>query len=438
MCTLLHWHCLVGVVWSTTTASAFVVHDCRRTPKPFPKLATKARISSPTQHRIILGAQSTDQDAPSRSAVDEKQNDKENERENLLEVAFCAIDFDNIAQPYMSRLESESTFVEFTDDGLIVPAGPVGKFKERLANLLAEPFVEVIIAGSVLVNSLLVAISTLDSLSPYMDRIRSGEFLVSFLFCFDFLGRWFSSSKDNGRHLLDPQFALDVLVVILPLVVGLSPTGFWDDTPLPSGLTSTSGLFNLELLRVLRLRRVLRDLSTFERFAERAMLGVAGKRAVNKLVQEWQLQLARVLLSLFTLVSVATGLIYTAEHNVNPSINNYFDALYFGLTTLTTVGFGDIAPLTWQGKLIVCGSILVGVAVVPAQAAALVEALLEREDIKRRARSRAPKELAKASGALPTANNAIALDTQRACPQCGATFHWSTAQFCYSCGEEFD
>jgi hypothetical protein len=124
------------------------------------------------------------------------------------------------------------------------------------------------------------------------------------------------------------------------LVVGLTPGSFWTDLGIfPSWLTSPSGLFNVKLIRVLRLRRVLKDLDTFERFIKRANLGILGTRTANN-VQEWQLQLCRVLLSLFTLVSVSTGLIYTAEHTVNPGINNYFDALYFGLTTLTTVGFG--------------------------------------------------------------------------------------------------
>ena len=97
-------------------------------------------------------------------------------------------------------------------------------------------------------------------------------------------------------------------------------------------------------------------------------------------VRPFQLQLARVLLSLFTLLSVSSGLIYTTEHGVNPDIPDYFSALYFGLTTLTTVGFGDIAPVTPQGKLVVCASILAGVAIIPAQAASLLDAILEYQN----------------------------------------------------------
>lgn len=400
-----------------------------------------ARITSSS---IVNLCQSTDQELTTSSQLGQDPKfdgemtygstafqDDENE------TFMCVIDFDDINSPYISSMESEATFIEFTEDGLCIPAGPVGQLKERLANILAEPFVELIIATSVLINSLLVALGTLDSLAPYMSWIRGGEIFVSILFCFDFLGRWISSNKDYGKHILNAQFAVDVVVVILPLVFGLTPASFWKDTPLPPGLTSPSGLFNLELLRVLRLRRVLKDMSTFERFAERALLGTAKKQKVKKLVQEWQLQLARVLLSIFTLVSVATGLIYTAEHDVNPSINNYFDALYFGLTTLTTVGFGDISPITWQGKLVVGSSILVGVAVVPAQAAALVEALLEREDIKRQARRR-PVDSILERNPSSTDNNILALDMAKACPDCGATFHWTSAQFCHTCGGELD
>ena len=159
-------------------------------------------------------------------------------------------------------------------------------------------------------------------------------------------------------------------------------------------------------------------------------------------MQDWQLQLARVALSLFTLISVATGLIYTAEHTVNPNINNYFDALYFGLTTLTTVGFGDVSPVTSQGKLIVCGSIVFGVAVVPGQAAALLEALLDRENLKSGRTVNGGSSRLVGTQKSSLGNDAeeatLALDTTARCSQCGASFHWSSASYCYKCGAKFD
>jgi voltage-gated potassium channel len=172
-------------------------------------------------------------------------------------------------------------------------------------------------------------------------------------------------------------------------------------------------------------QRLLRDMGTFTKFT--AALGLPGLGEV----QPYQLQLARVVVSIFTLLSVNAGLIYAAEHGVNPDIQNYFSALYFGLTTLTTVGFGDITPVTWQGKLVVGGSILAGVTIIPAQAALLVEALLDSQTEKERASRRNPSaDKTSSNDLLPSA----AIDANTPCPSCGATFHWTSANYCWSCG----
>ena len=47
---------------------------------------------------------------------------------------------------------------------------------------------------------------------------------------------------------------------------------------------------------------------------------------------------------------------YEAEKTVNPAFSDFFAALYFGLTTLTTVGFGDIYPITPAGRVVDCPS----------------------------------------------------------------------------------
>jgi voltage-gated potassium channel Kch len=363
------------------------------------------------------------------------------------ESDYCYVNLDDISAPFVSREDSESTFIEYSDDGMCLPAGPVGQLKEAIANFLVEPSVEILIALVVLLNSLLVALSTLDSLSYFLPYIRNGEIMIGTIFLGDFIARWFSSSRDEGGFIFDLQFVLDILVVILPLVVSTTPSAFWQEvTFLPSALTQPSGLFNLQLLRVLRLQRFLQDLDTFEPFVEQAL----GKTNMKtNIAQDWQLQLARVVLTLFTLISVSTGLIYTAEHLTNPNINNYFDALYFGLTTLTTVGFGDVSPVTWQGRLIVCGSIIFGVAVVPAQAAALLEALLDRENVRNGRTSNGDNRMAKNghdamigtnkfSSPSRADDSVLALDTTTNCSRCGASFHWSCARYCYKCGEEIE
>ena len=319
-------------------------------------------------------------------SIDDLATNGNYENNNDYEPNYCVLNLDDVSQPYVTLPYSKSTFIEYTYDGQVIPAGPIGQAKEITANFLIEPSVEIIVALVVLLNSSLVALSTFDALIKFTPAIRNGEIVIGVIFLVDFIARWFSLSKDAFRFVLDPQFFINVLVVILPLVgtIILMNESFWKITPfltIPSALSQPSGLFNLRLLRVLRLRRFLQDLETFEKFTSRALEKTNMRRSDSNVVKDWQLQLARVVLLLFTLLSVSTGLIYTAEQSVNPNINNYFDALYFGLTTLTTVGFGDVSPVTWQGKLVVCGSIVFGVVVVPGQAAALLEALLDRENV---------------------------------------------------------
>lgn len=91
----------------------------------------------------------------------------------------------------------------------------------------------------------------------------------------------------------------------------------------------------------------------------------------------------------------------------------------------------DIVPITVGGKLVVMGSILAGVAIVPSQAAALVEAFLSRQDAKRnRYTVSAEPRAASRDG------NKMVLDTSLTCERCGSCLHWENALYCYSCGAE--
>jgi len=57
-------------------------------------------------------------------------------------------------------------------------------------------------------------------------------------------------------------------------------------------------------------------------------------------------------LALFLLVLfICSFIFYGAEHNLNPEVANYEDSLWFVLQTITTVGYGDIIPVTGIGRI---------------------------------------------------------------------------------------
>ena len=47
-----------------------------------------------------------------------------------------------------------------------------------------------------------------------------------------------------------------------------------------------------------------------------------------------------------------SSLVYVFQAETNEGINNYLDAIYYTVATVTTTGFGDITPQSWVGKLL--------------------------------------------------------------------------------------
>eukprot|EP00977_Amphora_coffeiformis_P026978 scaffold32070_cov203-Amphora_coffeaeformis.AAC.1 len=344
-------------------------------------------------------------------------------------------------------------------------------YRMRLFAWISRPSVEVVSALAVLLSVLLVALGTLDNLDPLTEEcIYNASLALNIMFALDFFVRWYAAGQFKVIYLTKPLAVIDIFVILIPLALDvvlplLDSANLLEGGSFLYGLQTSAGLQNFLLLRVLRLRRVLTDIGTFRRFA-----GALGLK--SKDVRPYQLQLARVLLSIFTLLSVASGLIYTAEHDVNPGIPDYFSALYFGLTTLTTVGFGDITPVTVQGKFVVCASIIAGVAVIPAQAAKLFEAFaaFQREKEQELSPILTPKmarqmirQDMKGSTAAPVKYNLTdgkgpggtpidepikewveagqrsdntSIDPSLTCRTCTAAHHWSDAVFCWSCGSQ--
>ncbi|KAI9539876.1 Potassium voltage-gated channel sub KQT member 4 [Dissostichus eleginoides] len=63
----------------------------------------------------------------------------------------------------------------------------------------------------------------------------------------------------------------------------------------------------------------------------------------------------------FLVLIFASFLVYLAEKDINSDFNTYADSLWWGTITLTTIGYGDKTPRTWQGRLLAAGFALLGV-----------------------------------------------------------------------------
>ncbi len=74
------------------------------------------------------------------------------------------------------------------------------------------------------------------------------------------------------------------------------------------------------------------------------------------------------------------SLFYLLENETNKGITSYLDAIYWAMITITTVGYGDITPVTDIGKIISMFSIVFGVAMMSFTTSIMVSAFSERFD----------------------------------------------------------
>ncbi len=85
------------------------------------------------------------------------------------------------------------------------------------------------------------------------------------------------------------------------------------------------------------------------------------------------------LLFLLMFVVVTAGIaIYVFEEHINPEINTLFDAIYWALITITTVGYGDISPVTHEGRTISMIVIVAGIAMISFVTSVIVSAFSEK------------------------------------------------------------
>jgi len=131
-------------------------------------------------------------------------------------------------------------------------------------------------------------------------------------------------------------------------------------------------------LRVLRGGRAWRVVAVVSRLMA---IGGASARDGRALIRR---HAARFALSFagFTLLTSATAFTLAEDVGQNGRVHSYFDALWWSASTMTTVGYGDIYPITVAGRLIAIVTMVVGISAASIVTAKIAEFLVRsaRED----------------------------------------------------------
>lgn len=165
------------------------------------------------------------------------------------------------------------------------------------------------------------------------------------------------------------------------LIYPFTPMAIIDLLSILPGLNLISPEF--KLLRLTRSLKIVRLLKIF-RYSDRITM------LLNVLKKERHVLMSVLVLALFYIFITAL-VMFNAEPRINPdtgeaTFSSFFDALYWATVTLTTVGYGDLCPVTDIGRVVSMLSSLFGVAIIALPSGVITASYLEelREYRKRR------------------------------------------------------
>ena len=148
---------------------------------------------------------------------------------------------------------------------------------------------------------------------------------------------------------------------------------------LSQALALLPGLAGFGVLRALRGARAVRAVAVIIRLV--AIGGAAAKEGRHLLVK----RAARFALSMAALTWLTSAAAFMLAENtdLNGHPHTYVDALWWSLSTITTVGYGDIYPVTPIGRLIAAITMLVGISTFAVVTAKVAEFLVRADQEER-------------------------------------------------------
>lgn len=164
-----------------------------------------------------------------------------------------------------------------------------------------------------------------------------------------------------------------------------------------------SGTQYLVVIRALRLLRIFRVLKMGQYIKEGQVL-VDALRASR-------LKISVFLFSVSLLVVIIGSVMYLVEGGQNPSFSSIPRSVYWAIVTLTTVGYGDITPITTIGQFLSAVVMILGYAIIAVPTGIVSSELIQSKH--------SPLEF-----------------NTKACQSCGREGHDEDAVFCKYCGEK--
>jgi voltage-gated potassium channel len=241
---------------------------------------------------------------------------------------------------------------------------------------------DVILLITIIASILLVMLESVESIDfKYHDYLNIGEWIITIFFSIEYILRIISIKKPL-KYIFSFYGIIDLLSTI-PMYLTFI-------------LVGSHSLVALRALRLLRVFRILK-LARYTGASEKLTLAMRASKAKIS-----------VFLFFIVIVCIILGTVMYMVEGQENGFTNIPKSIYWAIVTLTTVGFGDIAPQTPLGQLIASVIMILGYAVI-----AIPTGIVSSELTK------------------STLNEDV--NTQ-SCPNCLKEKHKDNAIYCYNCG----
>jgi voltage-gated potassium channel len=268
------------------------------------------------------------------------------------------------------------------------------KWKDKLHEIIYEAdtpagkLFDVILLIVILLSVVLVMLESIGSIeSKYANILDISEWVITILFSVEYIAR-IISVKSPKSYVFSFYGIIDFLSII-PKYISLFILG-------------TNSLLALRALRLLRVFRILK-LTRF--IGESANFGKALKRSRAKIA---------VFITFVIVLCIILGTImYLVENEHDSGFTSIPRSVYWAIVTLTTVGYGDIAPITSLGQFIASMIMILGYGIIAIPTGIVTSEMTKNE-----------KDL-------------IPNNTQN-CTNCSEDYHQDNAKFCHKCGNNIE
>ncbi len=242
---------------------------------------------------------------------------------------------------------------------------------------------DIFLIFTILLSVIAVMLDSVKSINlNYGNALIAAEWIFTILFTIEYLLRILSVGKPI-RYIRSFYGIVDLLAILPTYLSVIFP-----------------GIHFLLVIRLLRVLRIFRVLKLVQYISEAKMLRHAMRASGRKITV--------FIFTVLTLVTIMGSLMYVIEGEAN-GFTSIPRSIYWAIVTLTTVGYGDISPMTGLGQMLAAAIMICGYGII-AVPTGIVTVEMNRLAVKK-------------------------ISTQ-ACPECSAEGHDYDAKFCKICGSK--